>query len=89
MVQNISSLVQKGGEAVMANVEWLFIDRASRAAINPGDFVSAEAGGLPIYQVVDIADGRVWVRDEATHRDHILPVDHLRWRMLQPHALAH
>ncbi len=66
----------------MANVEWLFIDHTTRPTLAQGDLVSAEAGGLPVYRIMDITDARAWVRDARSERDHILPTGHLRWRML-------
>lgn len=67
----------------MANVEWLFIDRASPRTVSAGDRVSAEAGALPIYEVVEISGDRAWVREEDTHRDAVMPLHLLRWRMVQ------
>lgn len=65
----------------MANVEWSFIDTESRTPLLRGDLVSAEAGGLPVYEVVGVSDGRIWLRDAQTHRDHVLPRNSVRWRM--------
>lgn len=67
----------------MGNVEWLFIDRASPRTVSPGDRVSADAGGLPIYQVMEIEQDRAWLRDEDTHRDVVLPPHLLRWRLMR------
>ncbi len=65
----------------MRAVEWSLIDPSSRTAISQGDLVSAEAGGLPIYEVMRVADGRVWLREEQSGRDHVAPVGQLRWIM--------
>ncbi len=65
----------------MANVEWSFIDRDARTPLLRGDLVSAEAGGLPVYEVVEVSDGRVWLRDAQSRRDYVLPRNSVRWRM--------
>ena len=58
--------------------QWVTIERCGVA---PGDLVSAEAGGLPIYRVLSVQDQRAWLRDERTGRDHIAPLATLRWKL--------
>jgi hypothetical protein len=60
--------------------QWTVIDR-SRIAV--GDLVSAEAGGLPVYRVLALQDRRLWLREERTGRDHIVPVDAMRWTLAE------
>ena len=67
----------------MANVEWLFIDKASPRTVERGDRVSADAGGLPVYEVMEINSDRAWLRDEVSHRDVVMPPHLLRWRILR------
>ncbi len=57
---------------------WNIIDRDG---IAPGDLVSAEAGGLPVYRVLALQDRRLWLREERSGRDHILPADAMRWKL--------
>ena len=64
----------------MPSVEWTLIDQARNAPIAKGDRVSIEAGGLPVYEVLEITDGRAWLRDERSH-DHLLPTSALRWKL--------
>ncbi len=52
-----------------------------RGGLKSGDLVSAEAGGLPIYRVLEVHDQRTWLREERTGRDHIAPVSALRWKL--------
>ncbi len=52
-----------------------------RGALTVGDRVSAEAGGLPIYRVVQVRDERVWLREERTGRDCLMSAAGLRWRL--------
>ena len=57
---------------------WNIIERG---AIAPGDLVSAEAGGLPVYRVLALQERRLWLREERSGRDHILPADAMRWKL--------
>ncbi len=68
----------------MANVEWSFIDQESPLPLSRGDLVSAEAGGLPVYEVVSVSEGRAWLREAQTQRDFVMPAHSLRWRMERP-----
>ena len=69
------------GEANMAvnarEIDWIFFD--CREAVAPGDLVSAEAGGMPIYQVVSMANGRAWLKDTQDGSDRIGPLDGFHW----------
>ena len=57
---------------------WNIIDRSG---IAEGDLVSAEAGGLPVYRVLALQERRLWLREERSGRDHIAPVDAMRWKL--------
>ncbi len=59
--------------------QWNVIDRGHIAA---GDLVSAEAGGLPVYRVLALQDRRLWLREEQSGRDHIAPMDAMRWKLV-------
>jgi hypothetical protein len=58
--------------------QWNVIDRSR---IAEGDLVSAEAGSLPVYRVLQLQDRRLWLREERTGRDHIAPVEAMRWTL--------
>lgn len=64
----------------MSDIDWVLIDRTSRTPVTEGDRVSADAGGLPIYRVLGTSDGRLWLRDEETGRDHLMPSAAFRWK---------
>lgn len=68
----------------MVEAGWSLIGQAQTPAIRQGDWVSAEAGGLPIYEVMEIDRDRLWLRDTMTHRDHVAPIKNLRWRLKLP-----
>lgn len=68
----------------MSGVGWSLIGGSEFPAIRRGDWVSAEAGGLPIYEVVEIDRERLWLRDTISRRDHVLPAQTLRWRLASP-----
>ena len=65
----------------MADLEWRLIERDAAGPIRRGDRVSVEAGGMPIYEVVEIDHERLWLRDPLSGRDHVLPAASLRWRL--------
>ncbi len=58
---------------------WVWVERTGIAA---GDQVSADAGGLPIYRVVNLDEARAWLREERSGRDHILPLEALHWKLV-------
>ncbi|MBV9509494.1 MAG: hypothetical protein JO303_04350 [Caulobacteraceae bacterium] len=62
------------------HVEWTFVDRELADAVEVGDRVSAEAGGLPVYRVLKLQDGRAWLRDEEHMSDMISPLDRFHWK---------
>jgi hypothetical protein len=61
-------------------VDWILMDAAATGAIDIGDLVSADAGGLPTYRVMALEDGRAWLRDEARGMDCISPVSRFHWK---------
>ena len=63
-------------------IDWVYFDHAE--AVAPGDLVSAEAGGMPIYQVVSLTHGRAWLRDLRDGSDHIGPLDGFHWIAMSP-----
>ena len=58
-------------------VDWVLLDNAG---VQVGDLVSADAGGMPTYRVVDLQGGRAWVRDGAHDFVWDLPVSVFRWK---------
>ena len=58
--------------------QWSLIDRRGVAV---GDMVSAEAGGLPVYRILALQERRLWLREERSGRDHVLPADAMRWKL--------
>lgn len=67
------------------SLEWAFL---GKDAAKVGDLVSADAGGMPIYRVLEVANGRLRVQDEAGASVRTLPADHLHWRAAQAKAGA-
>jgi hypothetical protein len=58
-------------------VDWVFLDKA---AVQIGDLVSADAGGMPTYRVVALEDGRAWLREGQHERIWVLPLAAVRWK---------
>jgi hypothetical protein len=61
-------------------VDWVFLDSAAEAQVQPGDLVSVEAGGAPTWRVLRQAEGRVWLRDEAGKMDCVAPLSQFFWK---------
>jgi hypothetical protein len=59
-------------------VDWVLLN--GDAAIEVGDIVSTDAGGMPIYRVVALADGKAWLNDEEHTAPQVMPVDRFRWK---------
>jgi hypothetical protein len=70
----------------MSGVDWVFL---AGVAVEVGDLVSAEAGGMPIYRVVAIKDGQAWLQSEEHAALRTMPLDRLHWKAAAaPSSLA-
>ncbi|HUZ14369.1 MAG TPA: hypothetical protein VMU93_16165 [Caulobacteraceae bacterium] len=65
-------------------VDWVVLDGAAQGKVEVGDLVSVEAGGMPSYRVMQLADGRAWLRDEARRFDCIAPLSLFHWKASGP-----
>jgi hypothetical protein len=61
------------------HLNWAPIDTA-REPVHVGDLVSADAGGMPIYSVVAVEEGRAWVAARLGAPARAMPLDGFRWR---------
>ncbi len=61
-------------------IDWEFMDCGASGDIAVGDLVSAEAGGLPIYRVMNLQRGRAWLRDIDTDADRVTPLRGFYWK---------
>jgi hypothetical protein len=59
-------------------VDWVLLN--GEANIEVGDIVSTDAGGMPIYRVVALADGQAWLNDEDHAQPQVMPVERFRWK---------
>ncbi|MBI1200444.1 MAG: hypothetical protein GC203_21500 [Phenylobacterium sp.] len=66
-------------ESAPHHLEWTLLDPSAERPVEVGDFVSTEAGGMPIYRVLAV-EGR-WVRlADERHPIQELPLERFRWR---------
>ena len=61
-------------------VNWIPVDHDAPDGIQVGDLVSAEAGGLPVYRVLAVTNGRAWLRDGERQSDSISSLSRLHWK---------
>ena len=61
-------------------VNWSLLDHAAKEPVKVGDMVSADAGGLPIYRVMALEEGRAWVATGQGAPARIMPLERFRWR---------
>ena len=61
-------------------VDWTLLDHAGREPVRIGDMISADAGGMPIYRVIAVEEGRAWVATEQGAPARAMPLDGFRWR---------
>lgn len=61
----------------MSAVDWVPL---AKDAVKAGDVVSADAGGMPIYRVIAVADGEVLLQDEQHAGVQRAPLDRLHWK---------
>jgi hypothetical protein len=62
------------------DIEWIYLDRADESAVRPGELISADAGGLPIYRVVELSNGRAWLKDLEDGADRVSPLAAFHWK---------
>ena len=60
------------------HIDWQYLD--NDVAVRVGDTISAAAGGLPIYRVMAISNGRVWLKDEDNDADRVMPLNAFHWK---------
>ncbi len=65
------------------NLDWIYLDRADEAHVREGELISAEAGGMPIYQVMEVAKDRVWLRDTRDGADRVSRLDLFHWKAVR------
>jgi hypothetical protein len=63
-------------------IDWVYMDRADEAHARRGELISADAGGLPIYQVMDFSGDRARLRDTRDGSDRVAPIDAFHWKAL-------
>jgi hypothetical protein len=69
------------------SVDWALLDHTAAEPVTVGDLVSVDAGGMPIYRVVQLGGPSVRVACErGDERD--LPLSLFRWRGAAAHVLA-
>jgi len=61
-------------------IDWEYLDRAATAEVHVGELVSADAGGMPIYQVMELSNGRAWLRDVDDGSDRVTPLADFHWK---------
>jgi hypothetical protein len=66
--------------ASVGAVDWVLLDQAAGTAVQVGDLVSADAGGMPTYRVVAVDDGQAWLRDGEHDFVWVLPLSVFRWK---------
>lgn len=62
----------------LSAVDWVLL--SGNVDIAVGDIVSTDAGGMPIYRVVALADGKAWLNDEEHTQPQVMPVDRFHWK---------
>ncbi|CAN7598509.1 hypothetical protein LJR225_004502 [Phenylobacterium sp. LjRoot225] len=61
----------------MNAIDWTSL---AKDAVSPGDLVSAAAGGLPIYRVLAVADGKAWLQEDRHPTPQLMSLDRLCWK---------
>lgn len=62
------------------SVEWALLDHTASEPVAVGDLVSVDAGGMPIYRVMKVEPGHVWVAGERDATVREAPLELFRWR---------
>jgi hypothetical protein len=64
------------------NIDWVYLNLANLGEVNVGELISADAGGLPIYRVMALRDGRAWLKDLDDGSDRVTPLNAFHWKAL-------
>ena len=64
----------------VAQIDWLYLHEDDERSVRIGELVSADAGGMPIYRVVSLSDGRAWLKNIDDGADHLMPLRSFHWR---------
>ncbi len=60
------------------------VDWTLSAAVKAGDVVSADAGGMPVYRVVAVAEeGRAWLEDEHQETVQVASLRSFPWKAVR------
>ncbi|MFI4976927.1 MAG: hypothetical protein ACHP84_20525 [Caulobacterales bacterium] len=61
-------------------LNWVALDPGTPDSIRVGDLVSADAGGLPVYRVVALANGEARLRDGRRQCDLTAALSRFHWK---------
>jgi hypothetical protein len=64
------------------DIDWIYLNLGGSDDVQVGELISAEAGGLPIYRVVALRDGRAWLKDLEDDSDRVTPLSAFHWKAL-------
>jgi hypothetical protein len=64
------------------NIDWVYLNLANLGEVNVGELISADAGGLPIYRVMALRDGRAWLKDLDDGSDRVTPLSAFHWKAM-------
>ncbi|WP_304168392.1 hypothetical protein [Phenylobacterium aquaticum] len=59
---------------------WTLLDRTAAIPAQVGEWVSLDAGGMPIYRIEALEDGQAWLRDDTHAQPQRLPLSGFRWK---------
>jgi hypothetical protein len=65
--------------ASLAVVDWVMLDQAP-GAVQVGDLVSADAGGMPTYRVIAVEEGKARLQGDEDAREWVLPLSAFHWK---------
>lgn len=64
----------------VAQIDWRYLDEGEKPGLKIGEVVSTEAGGMPIYRIMSLGDGRAWLRNVDDGSDRLTPLGQFHWR---------
>lgn len=67
-------------EFAQRRLDWVLIDPKNGQHPQVGDLVSTDAGGMPVYRVMALADGSAQLHDDAHNADKVMPIAAFRWK---------
>ena len=68
--------------SIKPDIEWICLTGSEAEGLRPGELVSSEPGGMPIYRILSLAEGGARLRDLRDGAERLCPLARMPWKAL-------